>query len=137
MRFTRADGGAMRAPLGAIFGGVLALAALGAVAWLEAELPLPTCPLRALTGLACPTCGATRMVEALLHGDPIGALRWNPLVFGAAAAVAAWAALSAAWRLLGLRVWRVVLEGREGALLRLLAVAAVLAGWAYLVWRGV
>jgi hypothetical protein len=48
-----------------------------------------------------------------------------------------WAVLSAAWRLLGLRVPRVVLEGREGAVLRLLAGSVVLAGWAYLVWSGV
>lgn len=32
-------------------------------------LPLPGCPLRALTGLPCPTCFLTRSALAALHGD--------------------------------------------------------------------
>lgn len=38
------------------------------------------CPLRSLTGIACPTCGGTRAVLSLLHGDIAGALAWNPFV---------------------------------------------------------
>lgn len=40
---------------------------------------LPVCPLHALTGLHCPGCGATRATRALLHGDIVAALHWNPL----------------------------------------------------------
>jgi hypothetical protein len=49
-------------------------------------LPLPGCPLRALTGIPCPTCFLTRSVLATLHGDLGGALELHlfgpPLVAG-------------------------------------------------------
>ena len=37
-------------------------------------MPLPGCPLRALTGLPCPTCFLTRSMLAALRGDLAGAL---------------------------------------------------------------
>ena len=40
---------------------------------------LPACPLRALTGLDCPLCGATRATHALLRGDVLTALDFNAL----------------------------------------------------------
>ena len=40
----------------------------------------PVCPFRALTGLACPGCGATRGLHSLLHGDFVAAFKFNPLV---------------------------------------------------------
>lgn len=40
----------------------------------------PVCPLYAMTGLACPGCGMTRGLHALLHGDPLGALDYNLLL---------------------------------------------------------
>jgi hypothetical protein len=48
--------------------------------WLTLGLPWPQCWFRRLTGLPCPTCGATRCALAFAHGDPIGALRQNPLI---------------------------------------------------------
>lgn len=124
-------------PLGVIFGGVLAFAVLGSLIWLELGLPRPVCPLRAWTGIPCLTCGTTRMVEALRRGDPLEAVRWNPLVFGAGAAIAVWACVSATWRVLGLRIRRVILGRRETLALRILALAALVGGWGYQVWRGV
>ncbi|SII99165.1 Protein of uncharacterised function (DUF2752) [Mycobacteroides abscessus subsp. bolletii] len=38
---------------------------------------LPVCPLKALTGLDCPGCGGLRMAYSLMHGDVLGALRYN------------------------------------------------------------
>ncbi|WP_078282769.1 DUF2752 domain-containing protein [Mycobacteroides franklinii] len=38
---------------------------------------LPVCPFKALTGLDCPGCGGLRMVYSLMHGDVLGALRYN------------------------------------------------------------
>jgi hypothetical protein len=37
----------------------------------------PTCPVKALTGLNCPGCGALRSVHALVHGDLSAALHFN------------------------------------------------------------
>ena len=39
----------------------------------------PPCPLRALTGLDCPLCGATRATHALVHGHLATALDFNAL----------------------------------------------------------
>ena len=39
----------------------------------------PPCPLRALTGLDCPLCGATRATHALVRGDVATALDFNAL----------------------------------------------------------
>jgi hypothetical protein len=66
-----------------------ALTALAARAWDLLPLPLWSCPLRALTGVPCPTCYLTRSVLATFRGDLAGALRWHafgpPLVLTGAA----------------------------------------------------
>ena len=69
---------------------------------------LPKCPLRETTGLWCPLCGSTRMVYALMHGDPALAARYNVVVL-AALPVAAYAyVVFATRRLTGRRLpaWR-------------------------------
>jgi hypothetical protein len=42
----------------------------------------PPCPLFKFTGLQCPGCGTTRALHALVHGDVVGAFRWNPFTMG-------------------------------------------------------
>ena len=41
---------------------------------------VPPCPFHALTGWWCPGCGMTRATHHLLHGDVVGALRFNALL---------------------------------------------------------
>jgi hypothetical protein len=59
-------------------GGCVALAVVGLVDPSRHALT-PPCPLRSLTGLDCPLCGATRATHALLHGDVVRALDLNAL----------------------------------------------------------
>lgn len=46
---------------------------------IPAIIPLPKCPTYTLTGIPCPGCGSTRATLALLHGDILQALWYNPL----------------------------------------------------------
>lgn len=40
----------------------------------------PPCPFRLFTGLKCPGCGTLRGLHQLLHGHPLEAWRFNPLM---------------------------------------------------------
>ena len=62
-----------------LWGFILTLSFLLAACWLCVGLPAPLCPFHALTGVPCPTCGMTRGIRCLLHGDPITAFLFNPL----------------------------------------------------------
>lgn len=85
----------------------------------------PACNLRRVTGVPCPACGGGRAAAALVQGDVIGAVAWNPLVVlgGPAAAVLVAAARSGDGRARRRRIaWGV-------------AAAAVAANWGYVAWR--
>ncbi|MEZ6087403.1 MAG: DUF2752 domain-containing protein [Pirellulaceae bacterium] len=62
--------------------GLMLVVAIGILYWVEPTQTswLPKCMLHQSTGLHCPGCGATRAVHALLHGQWIAALRFNPLL---------------------------------------------------------
>ena len=65
---------------------LLILAGLGALALIFFLDPAthsfyPACPLHALTGLDCPTCGALRATHLLLHGHVRAAFALNPFLF--------------------------------------------------------
>jgi len=122
-------------PVGALVGGALAIGGALTAVWLRLGLPRPVCLLREWTGIPCPTCGTTRLIEALLSRDLLGALAWNPLVFLILTAIAVWAGLSAARFAFGLPTWRVVLSPRERTGARVLAIAALVGGWAWVLWR--
>lgn len=65
--------------------GVVALAAIGGVGLLWVFDPnapgsfFPKCQFKAITGLDCIGCGATRALHALVHGDVLRAMDMNPL----------------------------------------------------------
>jgi hypothetical protein len=109
----------------AVVGGAsLALHGLGA------EVTL--CRFRALTGLPCPTCGATRGAAALLRGDVGEAFAMNPLLMLVAAAVAV---LLLARLVAGVGPALSTRPG-EGRWLFAGALLLVLLDWAYLVAAG-
>ncbi|MFM5905919.1 MAG: DUF2752 domain-containing protein [Micrococcales bacterium] len=60
--------------------GATVVAGFGAIAFLPSYL-WPRCPVYALTGIYCPGCGGQRAVSALLHGDFLGAVDQNALIF--------------------------------------------------------
>jgi hypothetical protein len=60
---------------------------------------LPICLLYNLTGIHCPFCGGTRSGHALLNGDLLQALAWNPLAVALLPLAALWLGW-AAWRVL-------------------------------------
>ncbi len=129
----RGSGGA----LGAILGAAIVAGGALSAAWFRFGLPLPVCRFRELTDRPCVTCGSTRMIEALLHGRILEAAAWNPLVFCGVALLCSWGALSATRLAFGMPTWGLVVEQRERRALGLLVVATVVAGWVYVVWRGV
>lgn len=62
----------------------------GAAAYfaLAPALPeFPLCVVHTLSGVHCPTCGTTRALFALMHGDAAAAWKYNPVVFVLVAAV--------------------------------------------------
>ncbi len=123
--------------LGTIVGCVLVLGAGVSAIWLRLGLPRPICHFREWTGVPCPTCGSSRMVEALLRGEIFEAFRWSPLALLTLGLLVLWAVVSTGRHLLGLPRLHPVLESWERTALRLSAVAIVAAGWAYLIWRGI
>jgi len=124
-----------RAPWWAVLTALAWCALVGVEAWLDRRLglDLTTCLFKRATGHPCPTCGATRGVLALAAGHPLAALTWNPLVFTALALALAWFAFRAATGLAPRLDWGPGARKRAWAA----ALAAVLANWAYLLWRGV
>ena len=89
----------MLGPATAMVGVVAAWAAV-AIVRMGDNGPSP-CPLRTVTGIDCPFCGATRAASSLAHGDVVAALDHNAffvLVILPLAAVA--------WGVWATRSWR-------------------------------
>lgn len=119
-----------------LWGAVLAASALLGVGWLLIGLPTPLCPLHALTGIPCPTCGMTRGIACLLQGRIIEGFLFNPLLIAGllgAAIYVLYAAVVVIGRLPRLRCGPLSPAGLR--FLRIGLVAAVALDWAYQLWR--
>lgn len=102
-----------RPVLAPVVAGALGLGAAAVVHLVDPAGGPVLCPFRAATGLACPLCGATRMVHELTMGDLPRAFRLNALAFVLAPFVAWWAFVTLTAALGGPR-WRTVTAGRRG-----------------------
>jgi hypothetical protein len=112
---------------------VTVAAAAAGLAWLTLHLPWPVCTFRALTGLPCVTCGATRSVLAFSQGDLGAAWRLNPLIFAGICSVVVFDVYALAVLCSGARRVRISLP-RSGIRRLLIAVVAIAgaANWIYL-----
>ena len=107
-----------------------AIAALSPV-WIWLAPHLRPCVFRSVTGIPCPSCGATRGVLALIHGHPVEAFGFNPLVVTAAVGFAVGGILAPLW------AWRVgalpELPKPLPAWIRWTLVVAILVNWIWVV----
>ncbi len=124
----------MRRPLRLLqHAGPLLPAGLTGYLWLRGSHPaLPgwPCPLRALTGVPCPTCFLTRATSAALRGDLAGAVQlhaFGPLV---AAGLLGWSLLAIRQRRLLPRWPWAWPSARQAPGLGVAMAVALLAHWA-------
>ena len=92
------------------------------------------CPLRAIVGVPCPTCGGTRAAVAMGRLRFGRAFAFNPLVaigWCTAALFVPYAAIVVLWRKNRLRLADVT--ARDANVLRALVIGVVLANWAYVI----
>src|SRR5512143_2022666 len=68
-----------RTEFGIIYGGI-ALLAIYVGRFVPVLSFAPSCVFKGLTGVPCPTCGATRSVVHLARGEFFASLGMNPLV---------------------------------------------------------
>ena len=118
--------------LGVIYGGIGIFAFIGARFFSELTLLLPPCPFHLLTGLPCPTCGATRSGLLLSQFRLLDAFLTNPLFVLVCAGVAAWAVSAFALHIFGRRV-RIRPVARAQSVIRFFLIGTVLVNWVYLI----
>ena len=115
--------------------GTIALVVLCASRYLPLLNLVPSCAFKEHTGIPCPTCGSTRSIVYLSHGDFLAALMMNPLT----ALCLSGAVLLFLYDLVTVvfdvpRV-SVSLTRREGNALRACIIALLITQWIYLILK--
>ena len=122
-----------RTEFGIIYGGI-ALLAICVGRFVPVLTFAPSCVFRDLTGVPCPTCGATRSVVHLAHGELFASFGMNPLVSLCSVIAALVFFYSLIALMVGIPRIGVVLSDQEKNIVRLGTVALVLANWCYLIF---
>ncbi len=112
---------------------VLGWMGLGAVAVLliaHLDRPVELCLIKRYTGLPCPTCGFTRGLLSLLHGDITQVWLYNPLLFS----VLTLFFTATAFRILLARSVRVYLTNTERQIAWILSFVLLFVNCAYVIF---
>jgi hypothetical protein len=121
-----------RTEFGIIYGGI-ALLAICVGRFVPVLTFAPSCVFRELTGVPCPTCGATHSVVHLARGDFFASFGMNPLVslcLVIAALAFFYSLITLIVRIPGVAV---ILSDQEKNIVRLGTVGLILANWCYLI----
>lgn len=118
---------------GIIYGSIAALCVL-AVKYLPIAHVAPSCVFKGISGIPCPTCGATRALMNMTEGNFMDAVTMNPLAAVLVAAALLSCLYSVVSLLFGLRRVAFSLSEREKDRMRIAAVMIVLANWGYVLY---
>jgi len=133
MRLTVQQPASGQIELGIIFG-TIAILALIVARVLPVQDILPPCPFRTVTGIPCPSCGTTRSLVHLAHGDIADSFILNPL-FSLAMITALFLFIARSMCLPFSRSSITLTHThREGTLLRAGMAGLFLANWIYLMF---
>lgn len=114
----------------------LVTAALAASVIKLIGIPPIACPFKALTGLPCLTCGATRAVAALLRGDFAASLRFHPLVIPAVVCATMYVPYALLVAHAGLPRIRVRLDDGDWKMVRMVTAVVAAVVWGFLILDG-
>ena len=118
--------------LGLIYGGIGIFGFLGATFFSKLTVLLPHCPFHLITGLPCPTCGATRSGILLSQLQILDAFLTNPLFVIVCFGVGLWALCALALHFFGKRL-RFESWNQVKPFIRILLVVVIMANWVYLI----
>jgi len=108
----------------------------GALAILGGSIA-PPCIFHYFTGLPCPTCGTTRGIRALIHGDIISALSFNPLVIGGGILLFLYIAAGLIFKLKTGKFPEPQWTKKRIFILRIMIITTVAINWVYLIAAGI
>jgi len=116
---------------GIIYGSI-AILMLAAGRFLPILSFAPDCVFRGLTGIPCPTCGSTRSLMHLSHGDILSAFFMNPLTTLCLIAAIVYFFASIMRVVFDLPRINILLTVKEKNVVRAGVVMALVVQWAYL-----
>jgi len=117
---------------GIIYGGI-ALVILG-FGWLQPILSFaPECVFKVLTGIPCLTCGSTRSVVHLSHGDILSAFALNPLTAVCLVSAVLYLLISLMSAAFDLPRINFIFTDKEKNIMRVGVAILLLAQWIYLI----